>query len=184
MKGLAVNSQDNRPAAASAHGPIAALLTDDHRGMDALLEALGACTHPEELAAYHQFRGRLLRHIGIEEKILLAAAQRISGEPLSHAARLRLDHGALVSLLMPEPTPAIIRAIREILAAHNPIKEDPGGVYDLCETLAADEAEDLLRRIRQAPQVPTTPNLTTSKVMDAARRALARAGYDPSLLDE
>lgn len=178
-----MNHQDNQPCAPAAPGPIASLLIADHRRMDALLERIGACTHPEELAAYHEFRGRLLKHIGIEEKILLAAAQRLRGEPLAQAARLRLDHGALVSLLMPNPTPAIVRAIRTIIAAHNPIEEGEGGVYDICETLAADEAEDLLRRIRQAPEVPTNRNMTTDKVMEAARRAIARAGYDPSLLD-
>ncbi len=178
-----MNYQHNESSTGSAPGPIASLLASDHRRMDALLERTGSCAAPEELAAYHEFRGRLLKHIGIEEKILLPAAQRLRGEPLAQAQRLRLDHGALVSLLMPDPTPAIIRAVRAIIAAHNPVEEGPGGVYDICETLAADEAGDLLRRIRQAPEVPTNRNMTTDKVMEAARRAIARAGYDPSLLD-
>ncbi len=172
----------DKQSSSHAPGPIASLLTADHRRMDTLLDRVGGCASAEELAAYHEFRGLLLKHIGIEEKILLAAAQRIRGEALAEAARLRLDHGALVSLLMPEPTPAIIGAIRTIIAAHNPVEESAGGVYDSCETLAADEAEDLLRRIRNAPEVPTNRNLTTDKVLEAARRALARAGYDPSML--
>lgn len=164
-------------------GPIRLFLTDDHRHMDALAEKAGSCSRPEELAAYHEFRRRLLKHIGIEEKILLAAAQRLRGEPLAQAAKLRLDHGALVALMVPVPTPAVIRAIRTILAMHNPIEEGPGGVYDICEAMAAGEAADLLQRIREAPEVPVNANMTTPKVMEAARRALSRAGYDPSLLD-
>ncbi len=106
-------------------------LTDDHRRLDALLARAASCRTHEELAAYDGLRRGLLRHIGIEEKILLAAAQRLRGAPLEQAARLRLDHGALVALLMPIPTPAILRAISTVLAAHNPVEEGPGGVYDI-----------------------------------------------------
>jgi hypothetical protein len=159
-------------------------LTDDHRRLDALLERCGECRTAEELAAYDQFRRGLLKHIGIEEKILLTAAARLRGVPLEQAARLRLDHGAIVSLLMPIPTPSIMRTIRTVLAAHNPVEEGAGGVYDICEKLAASEHDDLLRKIREAPDVPTNPNVTTPRIIDAARRALVRAGYDPALLDD
>jgi hypothetical protein len=159
-------------------------LTEDHRRLDALLEGSGECRTPEELAAYDQFRRGLLKHIGIEEKILLTAAARLGGAPLEQAARLRLDHGAIVSLLMPLPAPSIIRALRAVLAAHNPIEEGTGGVYDICEKLAASEHDELLGKIRAAPEVPTTPNATTPRIIDAARRALVRAGYDPALLDD
>jgi hypothetical protein len=159
-------------------------LTDDHRRLEALLDDSGECHAPEDLAAYDEFRRGLLKHIGIEEKILLAAAARLRGAPLEQAARLRLDHGALVSLLMPNPTPSIIRAIRTVLAAHNPLEEGAGGVYDICEKLAGSEHDDLLEKIRRAPEVPTNPNATTPGIIEAARRALVRAGYDPSLLGD
>jgi hypothetical protein len=159
-------------------------LTDDHRRLDTLLARCGECRRSEERAAYDEFRRGLLKHIGIEEKILLTAAARLRGAPLDQATRLRLDHGAIVSLLMPIPTPSIIRSIRTVLAAHNPIEEGAGGVYDICEKLAASERDDLLRKIREAPEVPTNPNATTPRIIEAARRALLRAGYDPALLDE
>lgn len=158
-------------------------LTNDHRRLDALLERSGNCHTPEELAAYDEFRRGILKHIGIEEKILLTAAARLRGAPLEEAARLRLDHGAIVSLLMPIPTLSIIRAIRAVLAAHNPIEEGAGGVYDICEKLAASEHDDLIEKIRDAPEVPTNPNTTTPRIIDAARRALVRAGYDPALIE-
>ena len=158
--------------------------TEDHRRLDALLERSGECRAPGELAAYDQFRRGILKHIGIEEKILLTAAARLRAAPLAQAARLRLDHGAIVSLLMPIPTPSIIRAIRTVLAAHNPIEEGAGGVYDICEKLAESENDELLGKIRDAPEVPTNPNATTPRILDAARRALSRAGYDPTLLDD
>jgi hypothetical protein len=70
----------------------------------------------------------LFRHIGVEEKILLPAAQTArGGNALPLAAKLRLDHGALAALLVLTPTNAIIAAIRAILAAHNPTPHHPGG---------------------------------------------------------
>ncbi|HLI81004.1 MAG TPA: hemerythrin domain-containing protein [Candidatus Binataceae bacterium] len=159
------------------------LLTDDHRRLDALLERSGQCDTREELVAYDAFRRGILKHIGIEEKILLTAAARLRGAPLDQAARLRLDHGAIVSLLMPVPTPAILRAIRTVLAAHNPVEEGDGGVYEVCEKLAVSEHDELMAKILAAPEVPTNPNSTTPRIIEAARNALRRAGYDPAMLD-
>ncbi len=171
--------------AGAAHGPIHTLLATDHARLDALLERAGDLQTAEQLAAFDQFRRGLLKHIGMEEKILLPAAQRArSGAALEIAARLRLDHGAMVALLMPPPSPRIVRALRAIIAAHNPVEEQAGGVYDVCERLAAAEAAQVLGQLRAAPEVPTNPHSDAPRVFAAARRALERAGYDPALLDE
>ena len=159
-------------------------LTDDHRRLDALLDRTGNCEHAEELAAYHSFRCGILRHIGLEEKIMLTAAARLRGAPLEQAVRLRLEHGAIVSLLMPIPTPAIIRALRTVLAQHNPIEEGEGGVYDVCDRLTASEHVEMMAKVYAAPEVPTNPNATTPRILEAARNAMRRAGYDSVLLDE
>jgi hypothetical protein len=159
-------------------------LTEDHQRLDGLLERTGECRTPVELGAYDEFRRAILKHIGIEEKILLTAAARLRGAPLEQAARLRLDHGAIVAMLMPVPTPTIIRAIRHVLAAHNPIEEGDGGVYDTCEKLAAAEHQELLANVAAAPEVPTRPNATSPRIIEAAKHALIRAGYDAAMLDE
>ena len=45
---------------------------------------------------YAEFRAGLLRHIGIEEKLLLPAARRArSGTPIERAHQLRIEHGAI-----------------------------------------------------------------------------------------
>ena len=103
-------------------GKIYQYLADDHARLDALLQR--ATTRPDtiEASAYAEFRAGLLKHIAMEEKILLPAAQRLrDGKPLPIASKLRLDHGALAALLVPTPNRAIIAAIRAILQAHNPI---------------------------------------------------------------
>jgi hypothetical protein len=160
-------------------GIIHRYLADDHDRLDALLER--AISDPKNIdtSAYTQFRSGLLKHIGMEEKILLPAAKRIrGGEPLPLAAKLRLDHGALVALLVPTPTARVVAAIRAILKFHNPIEEDPGGTYDQCEELAGAGADQILRQLQEAPEVRVLPHVDSPFVIEAARRALARAGYE------
>ncbi len=162
---------------------ISRFLGDDHRRLDALLARAVAQPESIDRVAYDEFRRGLLKHISMEEKILLPAAQRLRGEPLELAAKLRLDHGALAALLVPTPTFAIIRAIRSIIEAHNQLEEGPGGVYAMCEELAGAEAQELLAQLRTAPEVPAAAHVDSPKVMAATRRALARAGYSETLLD-
>jgi len=75
----------------------------------------------------------------------------------------------------------VIAAIRIILKLHNPIEEDPGGMYEACEELAGPEIDEILRELQEAPEVKVLPHVDTPFVMEAARRALARAGYDLEL---
>jgi hypothetical protein len=161
------------------HGKIHRYLADDHRRLDALLK--GAMSDPKNIdaSAYAQFRSGLLKHIGMEEKVLLPATQKLrGGEPLPVAPRLRLDHGALAALLVPSPTAPVVAAVRAILEVHNPIEEDPGGMYDQCEELAGAEADQILRQLENYSEVRVLPHLDSPFVIEAARRALARAGYD------
>lgn len=155
-------------------------LVADHERLDALLTRAAARSDVIDMEAFDAFRRGLLRHIGLEEKILLPAAhRRRGGEPLPEAARLRRDHGALAALLVPTPTHAIVAAIRAILAAHHPIEEAPGGVYDVCEQLVGAENDELLAALRAAPAVPVSHYVDGEIVVAATRRALMRAGYDP-----
>ncbi len=164
-------------------GPITTYLAADHERLEAAL--CRAVERPEaiDLTAYDEFRRGLLRHIGIEEKILLPAARRArEGEPLAMATRLRLDHGALAALLVPSPTPAIVAAIRSILVAHNRLEEGAGGVYEICENLAGRATAALAAQMRVAPPVPVQPHVDDPRVVAAMHRALVRAGYAPEAL--
>jgi len=163
-------------------GPLFCFLAGDHTRLDGLLRRAMTVGGAVDRAAYAEFRAGLLRHISLEEKILLPAAQRWQGgDPLPLAARLRLDHGALAALLVPTPAPAIIAAIRTVLAAHNALEEGPGGVYERCEQLAGAEADALLSQLHAASEVPVAPHSDGPQVMEVVRRALARAGYDIEL---
>jgi hypothetical protein len=171
-------------AHAGALGPVATYLVADHHRLEALLARAVACPPAVDLGAYDEFRRGLLRHIGMEEKILLPAAQRLRhGMPLPVAGRLRSDHGALAALLVPAPTPAIIAAIRRILADHNRLEEGPGGVYATCERLAGRGVAALATELAAAPVVSVHDVVDDPRVLAATRRALARAGYDPTMLE-
>lgn len=167
------------PPQGNERGPITRFLADDHRRLEQLLQTAVESADQVGQRAYDAFRAGLLRHIGMEEKMLLPAAQRWNGDtPLSMAATLRLDHGAIAALLMPPPTPELIAILRSILSKHNEVEEGPEGLYATCDKLAGTETEHLITTLRAAPTVSVLPHSDTPAVLGAVRRALERAGYE------
>lgn len=164
------------------NGSITTVLTEDHRRLERVLESALTTGDRVEQECYDRFRAGLLRHIGIEEKILLPAAQRLrGGEPLSIAASLRLDHGAIAALLMPTPTQGILTALHSLLDTHNLLEEGQDGLYDICDRLAHAEIEQLMAKLHAAPDVAVLPHTDTPAVHGAVRRALERAGHESLL---
>lgn len=156
---------------------IADYLARDHDRLDGLLRKAGSGMS-FDMDAYAAFRQGILRHIGIEEKILLPAIMQVQGgAPSADAERLRLDHGALVALLVPPPSDAIIRTLRHILGPHNALEEGETGIYRVLDTLYRTDTAALLERMIAASEVPVMPFNGRPDVLDATRRALARAGY-------
>ena len=153
--------------------------TDDHRRLEDLLNR--AVANPEKIdqALYEAFRRGLLKHIGMEERILLPAVLAArGGGRFPMASKLRMDHGALAALLVPPPSPQIISAIRAILTDHDPIEESPGGLYDLSAQLTSETVDALMARVRSAPEVSATPHNPDPGVLNVVRRILSRAGYN------
>ncbi len=162
-------------------GPISRFLEEDHRRLERLLDSAVSEHRVVDWDAYDRFRAGLLRHIGMEEKVLLPTLQRLrGGTPYPQASKLRLDHGALATLLMPTPTPAILRAIRAILSAHNRLEEGPDGLYAAGDHVDSVEADSLLARLRAVPPVTVAPLADSPVVMRTVRASMQRAGYDPS----
>jgi hypothetical protein len=160
-------------------GPITRYLAADHDRLDGLLRQ--ALVRPGEVdrAPFDAFRSGLLRHIGIEEKLLLPAARAArGGEALPLARRLRIDHGAITSLLVPTPSPALVEELRSILAPHNVVEEETGGLYETCDALLATEAAALVARMEAYPPVkvnryqdgPTVHRTAASALSASARQ--------------
>jgi hypothetical protein len=155
-------------------GPISAFLAADHARLDALLDRALARPGEVEPETFAAFRGGLLRHIALEEKILLPAAKAArGGEPLPLARRLRIDHGAITSLLVPTPSPAIAAELRSILAPHDALEEEAGGLYDACDQLLAGSAAQLLARLEAYPPVKLNRYQDGPAVHRTAASALA-----------
>lgn len=161
---------------------ILTFLSRDHARIDMLLERLS--NDVSNIAAYMEFRTGLLKHIRFEETVLLPTARQAnSGQAIELAAKLRLDHGAIASLLVPSPTPTIIRAIQTILVTHNALEEGPDGVYAECDTLLGEDTERLIQEFETMRPVPMAKNTDIPLAMEAAGRALERAGFSRSLID-
>jgi Hemerythrin HHE cation binding domain len=161
-------------------GPLSAFFIEDHRRLGALLTS-AAADGRADAASYAEFRAGILRHIGMEERVLIPAARRARGGAALPLARLlRLDHGAIAALLVPPPSPDIIQRIAALLVPHNEAEERADGLYAVCDELLAAEADALLARLRAYPAVPLAPHQNGPNVhrhieetLDLARRAWA-----------
>lgn len=90
----------------------------------------------------------------MEEKIVLPAVEHLQGAPLPVAAQLRLEHGAIVSLLVLIPTPQIVSVIRVVLDQHNTREEASDGLYSAAERVLRSSAVEVMAQLRAAPEVP------------------------------
>jgi hypothetical protein len=160
-------------------GELYRYLAGDHERLDALLERAVAKPGMIDIEPYSEFRKGLLRHISIEEKIVLPAiAKWQGGKKTAIAERLRLDHGAIVSLLVPLPNQSIVLTLRAIFEVHNPREEGEGGLYQLFERLAGIEKERILGELKAAPAVRVLPYNEKPDAIKTTKNAVARAGYE------
>lgn len=171
------------PTYAAAMERVTEYLVQDHEELRALLsEALTGASFGVE--AFAQFRERLLRHIGIEEKLVLPAARRANGGlALERAAALRIDHAAISSLLVPTPDAALAQEVASILRTHDAIEEGEAGIYAECERLwTLEQSRELLAaatafaRVRVAPHFDGPPCYRTASaaLAGAARKSAAK----------
>jgi hypothetical protein len=157
----------------SSHGPVTAYLAEDHARLDALLARAVRHRGGVDLEPYGAFRAGLLRHIGIEEKILFPAIRAArGGEPHADWKRLRIDHGAITSLLVPPPSPDLVAELRSILEPHNVVEEAPGAAYAAADGLAPRDADLVLRMMRAYPPVRVAAYRDGPRVLHRAADAL------------
>lgn len=164
-------------------GPIETHLCADHERLGRLL-AEARDGGGVDAAAFEAFRAGLLRHIAMEEKVLLPDARRRRGVPLPVASALRRDHGAIASLLVPTPTPALCDELGALLDRHDALEEGPEGLYATCDALAGDEATEVVRRLCAVPPVPLAPHYDGPLLRRreaASTPSKARMGADPTI---
>ena len=158
---------------------------NDHRRIESLLNHAAINLEHIDLVIYSEFRKSLLRHIGIEEKIVLPAIKKLQhGLPYDAADTLRGEHGALAALLVPSPDKKIVKALQAILNHHNGLEECENCLYRVCESLLGSEVDTIMNEVNNYPPVPVVRHIDTPNVLDATRRALARAGFDFDQYDD
>jgi hemerythrin superfamily protein len=161
------------------NGPLYKFFVGDHRRLEKLLNRATASAPEYDMDFYGEFRSGLLKHIKMEENVIIPAAQKVrDGRPLAIAPKLKLDHGALAALLVSPPTLTTIRALRAILSDHNRSEENQGGLYDLCERLAGEQIEELMKKVEEVPEEPVLPLNNGPNILEVTKRALKRAGYN------
>jgi hypothetical protein len=149
------------------HGPLHRFFAEDHRRLHGLLERAVARPGRVDPGPFEEFRAGILRHIGMEERVLFVAAREArGGEPLPIAARLRVDHGAIAALLVPTPTRGLVADLVTVLSPHNRREEEPGGAYEQCDSaLGETAAAELVEELRVFPEPPVKPYNDGPEVM-------------------
>lgn len=155
---------------------ITSYLLADHRRLDQLLaDAIKApCVDADTFA---EFRGSLLRHIAIEEKLLLRAARDAqNGVPLERARQLRIEHGAIASLLVPTPDHALCEELATLLRAHDALEEGSDGVYEECERLFSEtQSCELAEQAEAFGAIPVAKHFDGPRALRSASEALLRS---------
>jgi hypothetical protein len=159
-------------------------LERDHRRLEDLLAAATHDLSAVDMAVYDEFRAGLLRHIGIEEKIVLPLLRSVAGCGFDMEAQLRLEHGAIAALLVPPPTSELLFALIGLLQRHNHLEEDPDTLYQLLDECARAAGVDILRKVMEFPEVPISRHINNPHAVEPAKRAVARSGHDFQALVE
>ena len=160
-------------------GALTDFFSGDHRRLQGLLEQAVPSSGEIDQEAYAKFREGLLRHIAMEERLILpAVVQAKGGKPLLTGRRLRLEHGAIASLLVLPPGRGLAGVLKNVLAHHDHLEEGPGALYEMCEDLLGDGVTAILEKARAMPPVPVLPHNSAPVAYEAAVRSLERAGFD------
>jgi hypothetical protein len=161
------------------NGEIHKYFAEDHRRLKKLLESAFAQDGKINDSDYSEFRSGLLKHIALEEKILLPAIQKANdGAHYPSAAQFRLEHGAIAALMVLPPSISVKNVLLGILEHHNKREELIPGLYHDCDSALVKSLEPIMQNVRNYPDVPLMPYNNSQLAQDAARRAVARAGYD------
>lgn len=151
------------------------LLAAEHAESQAKLRA---CVGPDgtvDLKRFDEFRHALLRHIAIEEKVLMPALTKALGKPPLFQNGLRKDHAGVAALCVPTPTREWVEDLRELLEHHQRVEEATGGFYALVDHhLGGDPL--LLDEVASFPALTLPDFVRGPKVRELLQEVLALTG--------
>jgi len=109
------------------------LLVGEHAETLARLAACSLRDGTVDLKRFDDFRHALLRHIAIEEKVLMPALTKAMGKLPLFQNGLRKDHAGVAALCVPRPSREWLDDLKELLEHHHRVEEAPGGFYALLD---------------------------------------------------
>jgi len=133
-------------------GPLSSWFTEDHEWLDERLKHSVGDPGTFDRQTFEAFQAGLLHHSALEEELRLPAARRArSGASHPLARGLRIDRGAISSLLVPTPDAGIVLRLRSFLEPHNAVEEEPRGpLRDLRRVTRTGDRRDP----RAYPRIP------------------------------
>lgn len=161
------------------------ILEKQHRCIEQLF--LTATSDPDivDTTGYDQFRATILRHIAIEENVVLPLLRKHLPGGFPMELQLRMEHDAIAALCVLPPKSTVIFSLQGLIIRHNRLEEAHGTLYDLLDDCARREEEaEVCRQLTDFQQTVPPKYISNPLAYEYARRAVARAGYEQEVLIE
>lgn len=153
---------------------ITRFLAHDHASLLVWLARARSDPARFDASAYEVFRSGLLRHLTLEERVLLPAMQRMAVGNLDRLlAPVHIEHAAIELLLAPTPDVALVDELAALLVAHERMEAADDGIYTLADTLLAGHAEAIIALMREHPSHVAPPHHDAPGAPRTASAALA-----------
>jgi hypothetical protein len=161
------------------HGPVYEYLAQDHDRLGQLLNRTLSNPEAIDTAAYEGFRAGLLRHVGLEERLLFPPGRQLGDDSVTAMInRLHQEHALFAAMLVPPPTVDLLTQLRELLDSHNAREEGPDGIYEVTERLAGETVDALAADLRAGAEARVAPHYDTELVHQNIRVLLSALGPD------
>ncbi len=151
-------------------------LTRDHVAIPRMLDRCLLPSGAVDLRRFDEFRRFALRHVMIEERVLMPLLERRLGRAPAFQNAMRKDHEAIAALCVPTPDPEWIGDLRELMTYHNQVEEQPGGFYALFDQHLAAEEKAVEAAFAALPALVLPPLQRGPQVGELLREVLRQLG--------
>lgn len=137
---------------------VSGVLREQHRELSTAIRRCLGDDGSVEVALFDEFRHQLLRHISIEERIVMPAVIKAIGRAPDDRNGLRKDHAGIAALCVPLPEREWVENLRDLLDEHYRVEEGPGGFLSRCDEVLVSTLNDrVLQDIDAHPRFKLAP---------------------------
>ncbi len=151
---------------------LTAVLAREHEELLKLLDRCLTADGGVDARLYDEFRTRQLKHLAIEEQVLVRLLRERGGLPSEFQNGIRRDHEAVAVFCVTAPEPDFVHDLRDLLAWHHRVEEGPAGLYPLFDGLDVDDAvlERALAAVTPVPLPPLGRGPAVARLLRQVRR--------------